>query len=346
MKSLLVILVLVVNLFGSDNQKIGVPYIGEDTGLVDSAVLAPDGNSFYTLKDNLVTQWQLTPLEKLHSFKTNIMTYDANGKAEYKININISNDNKRVILYSPKEIQLWDIKSKKHLKTNKFKDYVSSGVRSKYGFLTIGENNILTIWNDENLTCKKEIWFNYFIRFKPFHMFVGDNILIVSYGISDLIYFNLDTFKLEYSTRTQENLHELFKVKMSEFSTRIEKRYPHKFNSYALYWYLKRLSYWNLRTMSSHKEIHDNYTYEVTLRKSTNYIFIKSFLDESGKFKKQFYTFYQFDDAGILIDKRKKYFMGSRDFKKYLEMRTKDGEVVPMNDATFKQYNQKINLKD
>jgi len=66
MRVLFLMFLLVVGGFGEVNssmkvasEEIGIPYIKKGTGLIDSAVLAPDGNSFYTLKGNLVTRWQL-----------------------------------------------------------------------------------------------------------------------------------------------------------------------------------------------------------------------------------------------------------------------------------------------
>ena len=233
MKLLLVslLLILAVDLFGAEYEEIGIPYIEKNTGLIDSAVLAPDGNSFYTLKNDLVTHWQLSPMRRIISFKTNIKN-DENRLIKYQINL--SNDNKRVILYSTKEIQLWDIQSKKHLKT--VKEDLYSGVRSKYGFLTIGEQNVLRIWNDKSLILENTISFNTFTDGPAYSMLNGDNILIVNY-FDNAISFDLSTLKIIDIVRKPFDNFDQLDVKLNTFTTKVKNKYSDKFNSFNFYYY-------------------------------------------------------------------------------------------------------------
>ena len=55
---------------------------------------------------------------------------------------------------------------------------------------------------------------------------------------------------------------------------------------------------------------------------------------------------FQFGNEWLLQRKGSNEFMGSENIRKYLKMKTKDGKIVPMNDATFEKYNKQINLKD
>lgn len=144
-------MVLALGLFGAESEEIGALYI-QDERFRGDAVLSPDGNGFYTLKDDLVTQWQISPVKKLLSFKTGIVDF---GPSAYQINV--SNDGQRIILYSPKtnEIQLWDVKTMKHLKTIKEDLQLVTG--SKYGFISLTKDNHVHVLNDKDLTLIKNI---------------------------------------------------------------------------------------------------------------------------------------------------------------------------------------------
>lgn len=339
--------VLLIGKESNNSEVIGIPILNfeQGVGLVDSAVLAPNAESFYTLKEDLVTHWQLTPLKRLSSFRTNIK-FHTNKRNDYQIST--STDNKRIILYSDKEIQLWDVKTKKHLNTVPIKELLFSLQRSKYGFLTMDKENILCIWNDENLTLKKSISFDKFVVPKsffeyydsrPFNMLNGSNILITNY-LEGVLFFNLDTFELLHQFNRNNNS-QLLDLKY------IAEQYSGKFkNSYLYHKYIKQINELKLpklETVSFFKKS-TNFTNELILLNTFDkYQFVKVFLSKSGKLKKHLYSFYQLDDAAVLI---KKSFMGSGDFKKYLKMRKKNGEIAPINNATFKKYNKVINLKD
>ena len=333
-KLLIITLLLIVAIRA---EEIGVPYVEEKQGLIQSAVLAPDWNSFYTLKDDLVTKWQLSPIKKLLSFETSI-DYKK-GSVGYQINV--SNDNKRVILYSSKEIQLWDIQSQKHLKT--VKENLYSGVRSKYGFLTIGEKNVLRIWDDKSLTLENSIDFNEFIDGPAYSMLNGDNILIVNY-FDNAISFDLNTLKIIDMVRGSWDGFDQLDVDMNTFTTKVKNKYSDKFNPYNFYLYMKDIGKTRLQeTISSYKGS-TNSNEIVLLKFFDNYRFAKASLEKSGKFKKRLYHLYQFDNTIIL--RFGSTFTGAGNFKKYVKMKTKDGKILPINNATFKEYNKNINLKD
>lgn len=348
MKEILLILILTVGLFGSEAEEIGRPYIDNDNGFIHSAVLAPDGNSFYSLKDDLVTKWQLSPIKKLLSFRTGIVNF-----ARYKgYQIQVSGDNKRIILYSFKEIQLWDIKSKEHLKT--IKEDLTLGTSSKYGFLALTKDNYLHIWSDKDLKLLKTMKINrddkYSDNILPYNMINGDNILCINYSL-DGLFLDLDTLKVidTFSNDTEEDRKiQRFKIskdKQVYGDKYASKYYPNIWDTYMRYiWYERHFS-----TFSSVKylRIRDKTrTSEIVLykpRDRSEYRLQKSFINKHGEKKKTAYSFYQFDDTWILHDKRKRFFTGSGNIRKYLKMKTNDGKIIPMNDITFKTYNK---LKD
>ena len=347
MRMLLVVLFFCVGIFAQ--EEIGVPYIPKGISQIDSAVLAPDGKSFYTLKDELVTQWQLSPLEKLLSFKTEIVYQ--NRPVGYQINV--SNDNQRIILYSLEELQLWDIKSKKHLKT--IKENISLGTSSKYGFLILTGDNQLQIWSDKDLTLLKTIKikhdYEYIGNSYPYNMINGDNILFINY-LEDGLFFDLDTLKvvdkITHVTDEDNKIRRLHSHEISKYKQVYMDKYSEKFNFYIWRTYMRFIWYQRyFSTLSSY--ISPIKKDEITLCKlsdKSQYIFTKLFLNEKRNPKREMYYFYQFDDAWILINGRHKFFTGSENIKKYLKMKIKSEEIVPMNDTTFKKYNRQIKLKD
>ena len=351
MIKLLITLLLVIAVRA---EEIGVPYVEKKQGLIQSAVLAPDGNSFYTLKDDLVTKWQLSPIKKLLSFETSIV-YQSHSD-EYQINV--SKDNKRVIHYSLKEIQLWDIENKKHLKT--VKENLSLGASSQYGFLALTKSNMLHIWDDKDLTLLKTIKIEHDYEWEgarySYNMINGNNMLFINYVV-DGLFFNLDTLKIvdTISNITDEDnkIRNAYGHTISKYRQKYMNKYANKFNPYLWRTYMKFI--WEERyfsTISSYALLTSNDTKfknEIALYKLSNnsqYFFAKVFFNQEGKHKRKLYRFYQFKDAWVLMDIRKQYFTGAGNIKKYVKMKTKDGKIIPINNATFKKYNKNIDLKD
>lgn len=89
----------------------------------------------------------------------------------------------------------------------------------------------------------------------------------------------------------------------------------------------------------------DNNTYDeiftLTFAKS---LIIGKFSHDSSK-KVIAYEFHQLNDEWVLYVYKTHLFIGSENIKKFLQMKTKDGKIVPINDATFEKYNTQINLK-
>ena len=354
MKNLVLILVLVVGLFGSELEEIGRPYVDNTDGFIHSAVLAPDGNGLYGLKDDLVTKWQLSPIKKLLSFRTGIVNFPRHKGYQ----IQVSGDNKRIILYSYKEIQLWDIKSKQHIKT--IKEDLTLGTSSKYGFLALTKDNYLQIRSDKDLKLLKTMKINrddkYSDNILPYNKINGDNILCINYAY-DGLFLDLDTLKVidTFSNDTEEDrkIRRFHRYEISKYKQVYMDKYASKFHSVLWNKYMSFL--WDKRHFSTFSSVKYLITRDKTrtsetilykLRDRSQYRLNKSFINKHGEKKTTGYIFYQFDDTWILHDKRKRFFTGSGNIRKHLKMETKDGKVVPMNDITFKKYNKLIKLKD
>lgn len=335
MRMLLVVLLFCVSVFARD--EIGSPYVSMFSGRIDSTVLAPDGKSFYTLKDGLVTQWQLSPINKITFFKIGIK-----GTSKDKgYQISVTNDNKGIIIYSREEIQLWDIKSKKLLKTLKEKSHV--GANSKYGFVTLSENNLLKIWDEKSLTLLKKTKIEYKYAYgehgivfgtKAENMIVGDNILLLSY-LNGEAFFDLNTFEVvdrfihdTDSTSYFYKYREKFTCELKSFLKGIPRGASNSF-------YI------------SQNKIDKRQRNELVLRTNRAMtIFVKIQQDNAQCDNRVVIKFRQYDDAWLLYRYEPKMYMGSENIKKYLKMKTKSGEIIPMNDATFQKYNRQIKLKD
>ena len=363
---ILLVLILALGLFGVESEEIGLPdfekpLIGEAKWFIQSAVLAPDGESFYTLKGDLVTQWQLSTIKKILSFKTGIIDIKRPG-----YQINISNDGKRIILYSLQEIQLWDIKSKKHLKT--IKEDLSLGTGSKYGFISLTKDNQVHVWSDKDLTLLKGIDtavkkcyysmtdYEAIKKCRALNITNGDNILALIYSDRGL-FIDLDTLKIideffQYKVEGNE-----IRFPNSDEKSKQEQVYTDKYADKFVGVFAQARTYprSTLKTGSTAfssikllSTMNGQKSKAMTLFKigtEGEYHIIISFLNERGETKRQIYTFYQFDDGWILLDHKNNFFTGSENMRKYLMM-FKDGKYIPMNDETFEKYNKQIDLKD
>ena len=370
MKKILLLLILVLGLFGVESEEVGVPYIEIDQSSKYDAVLAPDGESFFTLKGDLVTQWQLSPFKKLFSFKTGIeefgppvyqisissdnQTVGGRSGADSRYKISASNDGQRIILYSPKtnEIQLWDVKTMKHLKT--IKEDLQLGTGTKYGFVSITKDNQIHIRNDKDLSLIKDMdttltECTYRVsddesavgKCRAFGITNGDNLLSISYSDRGL-FIDLDTLEIvdtffaglyPYSVKhriaggkyADKFVGKIAQRRANRQVTDNPKVFEHTFSS------LRKLN-----------KIEGRKVGVLALTYMMNqYFFVDSSFDESGKEEyKSLYHFYQFEDEWVFLDYRKGFFTGSENIRKYLKMKTKDGKIVPMNDATFEKYNR------
>lgn len=67
MKALLLVLLFISTILtAEDTRRAGKPTRVENLGYIESAILAPDGKSFYTIRKNILAQWSLNPLKKLN----------------------------------------------------------------------------------------------------------------------------------------------------------------------------------------------------------------------------------------------------------------------------------------
>ena len=144
MKKILLLLILALGLFGAESEEIGKPYVDKSEGFIQSAVLAPDGESFYTLKGDLITQWQLSSLKRLNSFKIDIDSKV--GRFGYQISV--TSDGKKMILRSSEDIMFVNLDNNNLNKKIKYDS--DMGVISGTTFISISSK-------DRKVTDRKSV---------------------------------------------------------------------------------------------------------------------------------------------------------------------------------------------
>lgn len=349
MKTILLVLLFAISLFAEESEEIGkhsINQIALKNGRIDSSVLASDGKSFFTIKRNYITQWQLSPFKKLISFQT-----DMPATTEYSgFKIHITLDNKKLILHAPNKMQLWDIATQSIVKSSNAETMM--GTMSKDGFVTLDDSDFIRIWDEKNLELKSTAHLP--VKYPGYHehainMIAGNNILMIQY-FTKTVFVDLSTMKIlddvDYDmSLTQDNLHVLNNALLI-------KNYGHKYGKEFCFERTLKLLLFDLpyNNTLSYVCLPDEKDTQVKrsliLNKNDLYMARDSAIQESGESGKS-YSFYQDENAAILTEGyRKGPFTGFGDFKKFLKMNTKDQKDVPINDATYKKYYDEKLLKD
>lgn len=339
MKKIVLVLLFAFSLFAGENEEIGVPYIDSNLGRINSAVLSHDGLSLFTLKEGVITQWQINSLQKQTSFTVK----DSKEERFLGWRIHVTNDNSKIILQSDNELQLWDIQTKKLLQSVSIK--FGAGTISKYGYITVDERE-LKIWDENTLRLANTI--SSFLEFPaewtkttpspvqdwkdlriPMNIIVGDNVVIIQYP-QKRIYLDFETKVFREDLNKTEALREYGK------SFCFEKNLAHLLleihNDPGVISY--NCSVNDINELTSMSLAHKSRN---LLRLSINHK--KSLSDV---------RLYQFDDAllaELIFPGDSPFFIAPDSVKKHLKMKMKDGKILPMNDETFKKYNTPINLK-
>jgi hypothetical protein len=133
------------------DQEIGQIYRVQ-VGIVDSAMLAPTGDRLYTLKDSVLRQYNLSPLGRISAMK---VAFDSRQIAATPYKTFITNDEKRIVIYSKTQLRLLDVESGKIIKTVLFQSEL--GVLNDDELFTLGNDNKATVWNVHDLNQERRI---------------------------------------------------------------------------------------------------------------------------------------------------------------------------------------------
>jgi len=350
---------------GAGDEEIGRPIIKGKAGYIDSAAIAPNRKSFYTLKDGKITYWKMNPIKPIDSLQLDVNTTNKRetyhiyltqgGKSvihqghklfandrQQKYTINISQDSKRVIFHSYTQIQLWDLQSKKLLKII---DEPSRLVTTyKNNFITITGDNHLKIWDDKSFKLlreknlgKRKVCNDYS------NCYYSD--LINIFAKKDLLYLYEDSRNIFVDFNTLKIVDEIYGKMSLQEKNKYSKKYADIFP--ITFWRRSIENNYYYASISTHNEKNELLRdgMQIKQRGKNSYTYLLWVDPQKEKRKKSNrYIIYQFNDAWLVLSRRGWYFTGSKNVRKYLKMKTKDGKIVPMNDATFQKYSKTISI--
>lgn len=337
-KKIVLVLLFAFSLFAGESGEVGIPYYRDQLFGPDSATLSSTAEKLYTLKGDLVTGYETNPMKMIFSFHTGI------EKGYRGCRILVTQDDQRIILFSDEYIQLWDIKTKKLVK----KVYFASkkAISSQFGLIVLTNSNRLEILNDQNLETIRNTDDDYVYKIKTAdnyaysycdEMFTNKNILLLRF-YNAVMFIDLETFKIVDQAAYEDN--------MSPLMISYLEKYNSFFTDSRLITLLQRDYFAQSERLTYSVLTTDNNAYDEVFfshnRKGPVQI-TKTSHDSSKKEKR--YLFLQFDDAWLFYEYKTRLFTGSENIKKYLQMKTKDGKILPMNDETFEKYNQPLNIK-
>jgi len=363
MKKVLIGLLFVVSVFASDDE-IGKLFIEKSDGHIDSAVLASDGKSFYTFKDGWVSKYGINPLKKIYSFQTSIIP------PYYRYAIYVTSDEQKMVIASNKELILVDLKTKKIINRVTFESRGRHVMNGK-NFITVGReiihiregvfdegDNLMTVWDTKQLKKIKEIklydtcdiWEDcyeadhYFADDAKALYKVNDRLIYVSvYTIAILDATNLEIMQKVYKYRNYgvylgRNSNFIY----SHYYTSLGDDYKKARNSYAAI---------NLETCELSKEkkyssgnpkLNDLELKNLSVKEKIKLLSFKT--SNAFWIGKKAYKLHQYKNGELIIERHSTFEATSLQIRKDLKMKTEDGRIVPMNEATYKKYHTQIKL--
>lgn len=378
-KNIFLVFLLVLSLFAGENFDDFVPDIEYFSGDIDSAVLAPDGKSFYTLKDGLVTHWKLNPIERVDSFITDAKQVKRDWQHMY--NMHITDDASKLVINSPLSIQVWDLENRKLIVKKEVK--TSYGVMLNSNFYTISQDRSLIQWNLKNLEIKQQKKFSDLCigreetscKNEPYAMFGDGNIL----AISSRNFISL------VNTETLNSIKDIYKAFARVISLSLDGKYlyyiakpsPSNFAeerppvvrleiSTGLINLVSPLYVHTAQMTSALMDSVSRYDssmpqmYPTGLSIANNLVLARTVFKISrgrstsngygffnAKSKEVLGQFFQFEDGEWILMDIKGYFEASNNARKHLLMRQKKHleNEYPINDAIYNKYNKYIILK-
>lgn len=115
---------------------------------VDSAVLTSDGKRIYVLKNGTLSQYQIAPFKLMSSFKVGIDSVQPPERSD-QYQIFITADESKIVIHDKSAIKLLDITSRSITKSVSHDSQNALLVDNV--FASFGPDNVLTLWNAENL---------------------------------------------------------------------------------------------------------------------------------------------------------------------------------------------------
>jgi len=369
MAKILIIVMLCLGVYAQEHDKEYFPTIAQYIGMVESAVLMPDGKGFYTFQNGKIGIWGFNPIKLIDSFEIEKKWEKFGSK---KVGIHVTHDNKRLLFHSQYGLQLWDLKKRKLIKKvqkDKVRWRLSS--YSDYGFVTLDYDNQLTLWDDKTLKILKQTDLprggDYSgagddPRYPPWNMLVGKTILNVNYfnesyfvdlrslKIVDTLHDNRDERDIRREALRQireENKSK--KIKKDKFNLIfISKKRRVYFNKYkdefpSSIWEVYMTHGWATNahyTMSSYTNPKGS---SLVLHQFKHYTLKVSRPISEQKMDIQYFKIWQDNDAWYVEDNNH-FFNISSNAKQRLKMKEQGEKDKPISDRVYKRYFKILNI--
>lgn len=368
MKKILLVLLFTLSLFAGESEEIGIPVINSQEEQIESAVLSPDGKSFYTLQGTYLIQWNLSPLKKLKEWQVPLKKITTGKEWNRFHDIWFLDNYTKILITSIEGMMIYNLKT--HT-VDKQVEYVSHSLVKDGDFLYLTHPTELDepfsyridleVWSIPELKRIKSInltklSYDYYNSFSK-AMTVNGNLLV---GDSVIFYFPSSTnkimMKLDKSTLNFKGSGDAYSrvdvtldgyidagraiYKLSDGSKILDVT-PESDKDFYIY------------AKKNNKVVIDSFQFDnkpsrstvvgnlCLMRRGHRYVLLnvnkdkEKFIDCLAQYKRE-----------IIIQRYpEKIFETSSSNSQLLNMKTKDGKVTPMNEATFKKYNQPLNIK-
>ena len=353
------------------NQEIGVPQPMDSKAKgCFAGVLLPDVDRFYTVREGLLTQYEIAPFKKTDSVSLDWEPLKAMGSSW--CGILISADHSKLIIYFPKKVFLLDAR------TGQILSWLERPQGTSIASAVLNNNELvlledapegggrdwykLTIWDLSTLKLKKEI--PQLGRLVGVYPDQGPHPSMLKtlgkiYLASDdtAAVLNSKTYAPELTINFGQGKPKAFRV-LPKISRDFEKIYvqharevidrlAHKQTTYdevkddevlVINQDTRELTLTNTRNLSK-EAYHSNIALGRNGSRNKDYVMLSPvFIGDVST--GEIYSFRQYESGeAILIERNRKYLLLTPGARKYLMMKNAAGQVVPINDATFVKYN-------
>ncbi len=403
MRILLVVLFFCVGMYAAeasaaqnDTEEIGVPFIDFKKGPIESAVLASDGKSFYTLQDIDLIHWNLSPLKKIKTWKLPLEKITVGKKIDRFRDIYFLNNYSKVLLTSINELVIYN------LETNQIEKRVAcrnhslvkegnllylaradqKGDRDEEGNLAVEPYLHLEVWSildlkkikSMNITKQSDKFTPHLLRYRgeselrEFHdasryqgqLLLGEDVIYYFAITAKVAVIDKKDLKLKKMLWEEVKTHKTadgYLVMNKKIYRQSDASFVFEFpknDEKGVKEFLNKAERKPVYSLPEVRRFQRNSTLvgDLILRSAPKiYVFTRkhskeNFFARIGQFEgeliiKERSTLTTVDGKYQVIPNH--FEVSSRDFK-LLKMKTSDGKIVPMNDATFKKYNRQIDM--
>jgi hypothetical protein len=310
-----------------------VPYVDTREAIAPSATLSPDGETFYTYANNTLTHWSLNPVKVLESVKIEDCFF-ANKK---NVNLHFV-DNEKIILSTNTALGIFDMRNKKFVNTKSVQKFLFTNIVGN-SIVTIDTQRTIHQYNLNNLSELNHITIPKkfpncdechdmpLLIFpaqdgKSFGVITGNRVLVINnrtLAIEKEINSFFDaSISIDYSTLSGSsvlNVNEILKQE-NQSNTNVN-----DFLTLPRFHNDSKSKFFSLINLSREYHFVNHLNGEII---ATLYIFP--------------------DNEWIFLHKGN--FFHSNGGRIHLKMTDENGQVNPINDATYNTFHKKINLKD